>query len=171
MKEPPIPRFSAAARRVMACVCIGVVAFSLAACAWTGEGGGATVPTSDAEKARRDPTTADLDQLRAAIRAIPHVTAIELTFDPRTFENGAYWSGHATVDTDNRSEQIESFKALLKLLWQRGDLSSGTYSIDVSGPNGSLVGGTDLGHAPSLHAVDLEELFGPRPTPIPSPTK
>jgi hypothetical protein len=156
----------------MVALCVGVVAVSLTGCtSWTGEGRGGGESTVEAESDGRDPTAADLDELRAAIKAMPNVTGVELNYDPETFESGSpVWSGSATMDTNDHAVQVKTWETVLTLLWTRAELRSGVYEYFVEGPDGSTAGGSDVGYSASLHSADMEELFGPRPTPTATAT-
>lgn len=129
---------------------------------------GSPTATHDTERNRREPTAADLDDLRAQIRALPKVATVDLGYDPDTFENSASWSGTVSVDSSDHQLQVETLRSALRVLWTATDLASGDYRLVVATPDGAKIGGYELGYSATVTYEDMEELFGPRPTPTPS---
>ena len=116
---------------------------------------------------RHEPTAADLAALKADVGAMPHVTDVDLKYNADTFENDPSWTGTVSVDTEDHEQKVKTLRAVLALWWGKGDLESGAYRLAVVGPEGTKTGGYSLGFSATILREEMEELFGPRPTPTP----
>jgi len=131
-----------------------------------------TPAATSAAGRRHDPSPAELAQLRRQLAGIKGVQKIsEFTYKPGTFGNGPATDGTFDTAATSRPELVSILEDAYRLTWYRSDIAMGTLIYVVRNPaTGAEAGASDLGFdTASIGPRELQQRYGPAPTPSPSP--
>jgi hypothetical protein len=115
----------------------------------------------------RDATAADITRLENEIKTFPHVTNATLDHVKGTFVYGRSTYGTVLSEATDRATLIDTLDGVCRALWLALGAGLGDLSIMIENPaTGTVLNATALGfRSPTAHYADLQQRYGPAPTP------
>jgi hypothetical protein len=122
---------------------------------------------------RHDPSPAEVDSLRKQLTDLDGVTKVtRFAYHKGTFGNGPGTDAILDTDATSQPELVRILESAYRVSWYRSDIAMGTLIYVVQNPRtGAAAGSSDLGFdTASIGPDELQQLFGPAPSPSAGPT-